>query len=179
MADFEKIRALALSCGFTHIGDLNADTIELRTEVRAACEDNKCNAYGTNWACPPACGTLDECTSRIRSFSKGLILQTTGTLEDAFDVETMMETAEKHKDYTAEFAEKIAADYPDAMVLGAGACTICKNCTYPANNCRFPDKMISSLEAYGMVVSDLCTSNDIPYYYGPNTITYVGCILVE
>jgi predicted metal-binding protein len=179
MADFDKIKEMALSCGFTHVGDLKAETIELRDEVRAACEENKCNAYGTNWACPPGCGTLTDCTQKIHSYKKGLILQTSATLEDAFDVETMMETAENHKDFIADFTEKITKDYPDAMVLGAGACTICKTCTYPDNPCRFPQKMVSSLEAYGMVVSDLCSSNDIPYYYGPNTITYVGCVLVE
>ena len=34
-------------------------------------------------------------------------------------------------------------------------------------------------EAYGMVVSEVCKKNDIPYYYGPGTLTYVGCVLVE
>ena len=65
------------------------------------------------------------------------------------------------------------------MVLGAGACTICKECTYPDEPCRFPDKMISSMEAYGIVVSDICSANNIPYYYGPNTLTYVGCVLMN
>jgi hypothetical protein len=34
------------------------------------------------------------------------------------------------------------------------------------------------MEAMGMVVSDVCRANNLPYYYGPNTLTYVGCVLV-
>ncbi|MDR0628659.1 MAG: DUF2284 domain-containing protein [Treponema sp.] len=34
--------------------------------MRDVCAVNKCMAYGTNWSCPPACGTLEECEARIR-----------------------------------------------------------------------------------------------------------------
>ena len=37
----------------------------------------------------------------------------------------------------------------------------------------------SAMEALGMVVSDVCARNDIPYHYGPGTLTYVGCVLIE
>jgi hypothetical protein len=33
------------------------------------------------------------------------------------------------------------------------------------------------MEAYGMVVSDVCRDSGIPYYYGSGTLTYVGCVL--
>jgi hypothetical protein len=35
------------------------------------------------------------------------------------------------------------------------------------------------MEALGMIVSDVCKDNNLPYYYGPNTLTYVGCVLIE
>ena len=72
MADFNALKELALSCGFSHVGDLDADTIEVRPEVRESCAANKCQAYDKNWACPPACGTLEECGERIHKFKKGL-----------------------------------------------------------------------------------------------------------
>ncbi len=65
------------------------------------------------------------------------------------------------------------------MIIGTGACTRCEKCTYPDKPCRFPDKMTSSMEALGMVVSDVCRDNGIPYYYGQGTITYVGCVLID
>ena len=111
MANYDKIKELALESGFTNIGDLDADLIELRTEVRDMCADDKCKSYGKNWSCPPGCGTLSECEDKIRRFKKGLILQTTGQLEDSFDFEAMTEINEKHGKAIAEFAEKIGGMY--------------------------------------------------------------------
>jgi predicted metal-binding protein len=177
--DYEALKEEALSCGFSHVGDLNADTIVLRPEVRAACAENKCHSYGKNWVCPPGCGTLEECGEQIHSYKRGLILQTTGEMEDSFDVEAMMELAERQGKNMSEFASRIRKRYPGALVLGDGQCRNCKTCTYPDAPCRFPEKRSSAMEAYGMVVSEVCAKNDIPYYYGPGTLTYVGCILIE
>ena len=177
--DYEKLKELAIETGFTHVGKLDADTIELRKEVRDMCEENSCGAYGTKWSCPPACGDLDECTSNVRKYKEGLILQTSTELEDSFDIEGMEAAGKKHNKTFAEYYEKVKQLYPNAMALGAGGCTKCKVCTYPDEPCRFPDLMTSSMEAYGMVVSDVCKANDIPYYYGPNTLTYVGCMLID
>ena len=75
--------------------------------------------------------------------------------------------------------EAFSEKYPNLLMLGTGGCNVCKECTYPDNPCRFPKKRISSMEAYGLVVNDVCKANDIPYYYGKDTLTYIGCILFE
>ncbi|KPU45196.1 hypothetical protein OXPF_10870 [Oxobacter pfennigii] len=177
--NYDDIKQLAVSCGFTNVGDLNVDTVVARNEVRDACAENKCHAYGKNWSCPPACGTLEECASRMKKYHHGLILQTTGELEDSFDYEGMMELAETHKNNFDDFSERIKKIYPDAMLLGAGGCKKCEKCTYPDSPCRFPNSMTSSMEAYGLLVSDVCKSNGVEYYYGPGTLTYVGCVLID
>ena len=109
----------------------------------------------------------------------GLILQSTGELEDSFDFEGIMELGERHSAAFDKFADKVREMYPKALVLGDGACRRCKTCTYPDAPCRFPERQSSAMEAMGMLVSEVCQRNDIPYYYGPGTLTYVGCILVE
>lgn len=179
MDKFQDVKELAIESGFNKIGELDTSTIIFREEVRATCAENKCGAYGTNWSCPPGCGTLSQGEEKVRKYSKGLILQTSGELEDAFDAETMIMLAENHDKALDTFNAKLKEIYPDAIVIGAGACTICKKCTYPDEPCRFPNRMVYSMEALGMVVSDVCKANDIPYYYGPNTLTYVGCVLLE
>lgn len=177
--DLEALKEVALQCGFSHVGNLDVSTLETREEVRASCAENKCRTYDKRWSCPPGCGTLEECEQRMRQYSRGLILQTTTTLEDAFDVEGMQELGENHGKYFDSFVLHLRKSYPKAMVMGSGACSKCKECTYPQDPCRFPDEMTSSMEALGLVVSDVCKSNDLPYYYGPGTLTYVGCVLVE
>ena len=77
------------------------------------------------------------------------------------------------------FLEKLCAFNPEFLPLGTGCCMICKTCSYPDAPCRFLQKRISSMEACGMVVSEVCRQNHLKYYYGPNTIAYVACVLVE
>ena len=101
-------------------------------------------------------------------------------MEDDFDAEMMMETEEKEKERLNKFVALIKEDgETDYLPMGAGACTLCAKCTYPDAPCRFPDKMISSMEAYGLVVAEVCQSADTPYYYGPLTITYTSCVLFQ
>ena len=78
----ERWIALALEAGFTHAAPLDPAKLRVNEEVRAMCAANKCRAYDHNWTCPPNCGTLDECAAQIAGMRTGLLVQTTGTLED-------------------------------------------------------------------------------------------------
>lgn len=179
MRDYKALIEKAKEAGFSHVAPLDCTTIRLEQEVRSMCEADKCSMYNKNWACPPGCGTLDECGEKVKRYKTGLIVQTTGELEDAMDGETMMETQELHQENFAKFREYLQEFYPGMLALGAGCCTKCKKCTYPDEPCRFPDKAISSMEAYGMLVTQVCEDNQMPYYYGDCTITYTGCYLLE
>jgi len=179
MIDYEALKKMALDCGFSHVGNLDVDTIRVLPEVRAACAENKCQKYGKNWVCPPACGTLEECQKKLRNYKKGLILQSTTELEDSFDWEGMRTLAKRHNAVFDAFADQLRKQYPNALILGDGACNRCQTCTYPNVPCRFPDRQSSSMEAFGMVVSEVCKLNNIPYHYGVGTLTYIGCVLIE
>jgi len=179
MADLSGIIQKAVDAGFTAAVKLDCGTIRLRPEVREMCAADKCKSYAKNWTCPPACGSLEECIKRVSRYKNGIIVQTVGKLEDEFDIEGMSELIKRHNSLFAAFAAELAPEFPGLLPLGAGGCRICGSCTYPDTPCRFPEKAISSMEAYGMVVSEVCTSNNIPYYYGPGTLVYVGCYLID
>ncbi len=177
--NIEELIALAREVGFTAACPLDPATIKLREDVREMCAEGNCGAYNKNWTCPPACGTLEECRERVAKYRRGIIVQTTGELEDAMDYESMQEIGEAHKEHFREMTRRVKAVFPDALSLGAGGCTICKPCAYPDAPCRFPDQATSSMEGYGMLVSETCKDNGIPYHYGANTLTYVGCYLLD
>ena len=63
------------------------------------------------------------------------------------------------------------------LPLSAGACTVCRRCTCPDRPCRFPNKRMSSMEAYGLLVGDVCLRSGLSYNYGPRTMTYTSCLL--
>ena len=176
--NYKELEKLALGSGFTHAVPLDTTTISLKQEVRDMCK-NGCQQYARRWSCPPGCGSLEECEAKVRQYKYGIIVQTVGELEDIFDGEGMMETEARHKEYFVEFEKKLREIYPDMLAIGAGCCTKCKVCTYPDAPCRFPKQAFSSMEAYGMLVTQVCQANELQYYYGDCTIAYTSCYLLE
>ncbi len=164
---------------FSHVGILDVDTIIVHPSVREYCEENKCHQYDKKWTCPPGAGTLEECEARIRKYHRGLILQTTGELEDSLDFEMMGEISKNHMEHMIEFSKYFRKEVPSGMIVGDMPCVECKECTYPHEPCRFPDKISYSMSALGMIVSEVCRDNNINYYYGPGTLTYVGCVFID
>lgn len=177
--EMQEIIDLALECGFSHAGPMDTSTLVFRDEVRAMCAADKCNAYGKNWACPPGCGTVEECAEMVRKYKRGVIVQTTGELEDSMDFEAFSEIAAQQKAHFHKFSKALRERLSGILVVGDSHCDRCKKCTYPDAPCRFPEERSSSMEALGLVVSEVCQKNNIPYYYGPGTLTYVGMVLID
>ena len=176
---YEQLETLAREAGFSAWASLDVATIELKPEVRDMCAVNSCGQYGKRWSCPPGCGTLEECEQRMKAYSHGILVQTYGDIEDGFDFEAMMEIESDHKEHFLEMYDALRAAGTKVLAIGAGCCTQCAQCTYPDQPCRFPDKMVSSMEAYGMLVLEICKANGLTYYYGPDKMAYTSCFLVE
>lgn len=171
------LMTLAAENGFSHCAPANMAALVPLDEVRAMCEADRCGKYGKNWACPPGCGSIEQTRERIRRCDSGVLVQTTGTLADEFDYEGMQSIARHHKRCFENFARQARLLYPDCLPLTAGACTICARCTYPDRPCRFPARQLSSMEAYGLWVSDICVRSGLEYNYGARTMTYTSCVL--
>ena len=176
--DLERWIALAEELGFSHAGPLNVEALEFMPEVRTMCAADRCSMYGKSWTCPPGCGTLEEAAERAAHYRWGILLQSTGILEDDFDVETMQETERRQHERFMAFVERVREEYPDCLPMGTGACRICGTCTYPDAPCRFPGKAIPSMEAYGLWVSKVCEQSGMEYYHGKGTITFSACVLI-
>ncbi len=177
MLPIDRLKEEAEKCGFTHCGPMDVSTVRLHREVREMCEANTCHQYGKTWCCPPGLGSLEECEKRVKACRTGLLVQTVGRLEDAFDYDSMVSAEQRHKKAFDALCAALRPEHPDLLALGAGACTRCEVCTYPDAPCRYPGLACPSMEAFGMLVTEVCRQNDMSYYYGPNTIAYTSCIL--
>lgn len=168
----------AVALGFDEVKPLDIDTLKPMKMVRDMCAADKCHAYGKNWTCPPHCGTLEQCAERMRRYRHGLLLQTVGYLKKPIDGRTIAQTEKRHLEQFHRFAELVRTRDPDALCLGAGGCRICKKCAWP-ESCRFPEKACSSMEGYGLFVTQVCRDNDLPYHHGDRTITFTACVLFD
>ena len=176
----KQLRTLAADEGFECIGEAPAAALQVRAEVRDMCAADRCQAYGRTWTCPPACGDLDHFAARIAEHDRCLVVQTIGQMEDDFDIEGIMEAEALHKRRYGALvdAARAAAAGTPLMALGAGACTLCPQCTCPDEPCRQPDRAHTSMEAAGLLVSDVCEAAGIPYNHGRGTMAFTSCILV-
>lgn len=173
----ERLMSLAGENGFSHWAAADLSAFVPLPSVREMCAADRCGQYGKNWACPPECGSLEAAWQEIGRYRQGLLVQTTGFLADDFDYDGIQRTAEAHRKAFQNFARQARLLHPGCLPLTAGACTLCARCTCPGRPCRFPGKRLSSMEAYGLWVSDICVKSGLPYNYGPQTITYTACVL--
>ncbi len=173
----EKIEQLATDHGYNCVGYTEAGNLSVTEDVRAMCAANTCHSYDRNWSCPPACGTIDEWRERLTKYSDCVVFETVAELEDEFDIDTMMDANDDHKERMLPFADEVREVAPGCLFLAAGPCTICDECAYPDEPCRLPEKQFVAMEAAGMVVSKVCLAADIPYNHGSDHVAYVSCVL--
>ena len=172
----EQLCMQAVKLGFDEAKPLDIATLKPVEMVRQMCAEDKCHAYGKNWTCPPHCGTLDQCAAKIHCYRHGLLLQTVGYLQKRIDSRTILQTEQRHLAQFHRFAELIREYDPNALCLGSGGCRICKVCAWP-EACRFPEKACSSMEGYGLFVTQVCRDNGLAYHHGDGTITFTACVL--
>ena len=159
---------------------VEASVIVFSKEFRSLCEQNKCGSYNKNWMCPPAVGPIEDLMAEAGGYRQALVFQTVHSISKSFDFKGMFEAAAKHERVVMGVLKHIIEKYgiKDVLPLGVGPCHFCKECTYiDGEECRFPDKAIASLEAYGIDVAKLLKVCGIPYHHGKNTVSYVGCML--
>lgn len=172
---------VAKQCGFEYITPLQAKDLTFRSEVRDMCAAGRCNAYGHNWCCPPACPDLEEMRLQMKNYGAGMLVQTVAHLKDDFDFDSMQQAEHAHKEHFDSLIATLRQLYGNAAILpmGAGTCQRCAKCTYPDAPCRYPEQQVISMEAYGLLVSQVCESCGATYYYGPGTLSYASCILLK
>ena len=174
--DEQKLLQQVLDLGAYKAAIIPVDKIHFDKGFRAMCESNACGNYGKCWMCPPDAGDIDKLMDEAKTFSKALVYQTVGELEDSYDFEGMMEAGERQNQLAQNVSKAFAAlPFEKSLHLGAGGCRVCKVCAKRTNEpCRFPDRAMSSLETYGVAVSELAQACGMKYIHGANTVTYFG-----
>lgn len=178
-AFFDSLTAQALALGANRAAVIPAKAIPVNADFRKLCESNQCGMYGKCWTCPPDIGDVDLLIAQLRTYQNALVYQQVSPLEDSFDLEGMQMAKKTHRQLAQQLQEVFdRSTVKDCLHLGAGGCGICPVCTRTEGKpCRFPDRAIVSLEAYGVDVSQLAKAAGMNYVNGPNTVTYFGMVL--
>lgn len=176
---FEGLKGEVVALGAYKASVIEAESIVLSAVFRQSCAANACGMYGRCYMCPPDVGEINGLMEEVGEYDYALVYQTVSELEDSFDFEGMLEA----KNRTYPIAQRLRQIFADMNIsrtlhLGAGGCGVCETCAKTENKpCRFPDRAMPSLEAYGVNVSELARSADMKYINGQNTVTYFGAVL--
>lgn len=174
----ETLKEEILRLGARAAAVISVESISFDTAFRGMCASNACGNYGKSYMCPPDVGEIDDLIREAKTYSRAIVYQTVGLLEDSYDFEGMMEAGKLHN----ELAQNVRALFCEkgwkALHLGAGGCRLCPVCGKKTGEpCRFPHRAMSSLEAYGINVSKLAAQCGMRYINGENTVTYFGAAL--
>lgn len=169
----------ALAFGFSRAAPMDPRKRRVLEEIQLLCSPGKCSVYDTSWTCPPAAASVEVNRQILARYSSGLIVQSTGPLLGANDQDGIATLDALQKQRMFGFRELLWQRYPNLLALGNGPCTYCDECTYPDAPCRHPDSVIQSMAAFGLIVSEVCANSGLGYNYGPNTLTFTGCYLLE
>ena len=148
-----KITAELYALGAYKVNVIDASKVVTDPLFRDMCKSNACGIYGKCWSCPPDCGDITQLITSLEKYTKVLVFQTVGKLEDSYDFEGMTEHKKQFVQLVLQVKKMFVSNSIEALVLGAGGCGICTRCSKRDDEpCRFPTRAIYSLEAYGVNV---------------------------
>lgn len=169
---------LALQCGARKSVVIDGRDVALLADFREACRANQCGSYGRCYMCPPDVGEIGALMTEVHHYSRGLLYQTVGMLEDSFDAEGMMAAAADHMRVSQAIQHGIGGWLGSTLHLSCGGCRLCQVCAKAEGMpCRHPAEALPSLEGYGVDVYRTAQKTDLRYINGQNTVTYFGLVL--
>ncbi|HWQ42900.1 MAG TPA: DUF2284 domain-containing protein [Desulfosporosinus sp.] len=180
--EFINLLKDVLALNARHASIVEVSDIKFNEEFRKLCEQNSCGSYNKNWMCPPAVGPINDLQERALRFKQGLLFQTVHPIARPLDWKGMLEGGVKHTQIFRKILECMESNYnfTDLLPLNAGPCTYCAKCAYlVGEQCQFPDRAVSSVEANGIDVMALVKASGIPYNNGENTVSFVALILFK
>ena len=176
----DQLLSILTDCGVHRAAVLPQTSVVYNPVFREICAKNTCGGYGACHMCPPDVGPLDKLMAEAQLYPCCVMYQNVYEIEDSFDYEGMVDAKRFHHQCAQKIQEAIKPQMSRPFLhLEAGGCGICQRCARRDDQpCRFPEKALSSLEAYGIDVYNTAANAGLKYVNGQNTITYFGMIML-
>lgn len=155
---------------------LQPEDLVFAEEARYICQ-TECPRYGKSWSCPPGVGTVSECKAECSAFDGVFVFSTIAEVLDITNMEETLATREQHETVTRQVRDILNEYFPKTLALSGESCEICEDCAYPDSPCRHPERQISCVEGYGIVVPSVAEKAGIEFENGYNVVTWFGMVL--
>jgi len=173
--NLERLEARLQELPLYTYGIYSTDELMFTERVRYICKA-ECPRYGKSWACPPAVGTVEECSAKCLSYPKFLMISTITEISDIANIEEGLATRPAHEEITRQVRDMLLEETDDVYVLSTESCGICETCAWPDGPCRHPDKMFPCVESHGILVTEMAERNGIDFLAGSNLVTWFSIL---
>jgi predicted metal-binding protein len=111
----------AKALGFTDAAFMPVRELVIVPEYRVFCEENLCGNYNVLPACPPASGTVEEMTTRMRQYETALVLMVEHTPKDYTDRQEQKAAKRHQNELTEQLINRMHENgTTDTLMMGAG-----------------------------------------------------------
>ena len=175
----EELIQAALTAGAAKAAPVLREQVIYSESFRDICRANQCGCYGKCWVCPPEIGDIQDLIAQAKTYPRGLLYQTIGTLEDSFDVEGMFAAGANHAQVSLRLQKALPGLLNKPFLhLGCGGCHLCETCAKRTGEaCRHPEYALPAMEGYGIDVYSTTRTTPLKYINGTDTVTYFGLVL--
>jgi predicted metal-binding protein len=155
----DTVEQLMTSAGFSDFRWTDGSKVAVARWVRMKCTYT-CDAYGHQACCPPNVPPVPDCAEFFREYERIAVIH----IEKAGDTEEALQAWKKqtNKRLLALERDVFLAGHHKAMVLFAGDCSLCPDCTAKPEDCRFPESSRPTPEALAVDVFATARSLDYP-----------------
>ncbi len=174
----DELKAAVIARGAARAELIPASAVRTDRKYRAMCESNECGNYGRSWMCPPDVGGIDELIASLSAYGHVLVYETVTVLPHGGSFDEYMESGNAHNRFAQSLKPLLRSfGVENGLFLGVGGCRCCAVCAKKTDEpCRFPDRAMPSLEAYGIDVSALAAAAGMEYAFEKGRVTYYGAV---
>lgn len=175
----EELEYLAQKAGFL-TAMVEPERIPMDPKFRAYCQENLCGKYNANYACPPACGTVEQLRERLCRQQYVLILEKIWPIGGYGDKQGMNCARRAHNAAVLTLMEKARAGGFAGFCCGYNGCPLCEPCKQETGEpCAFPDRQISCMSAFCIDVAELARRCSLPFAWSEEKLHLFGMLALR
>ena len=142
---------------------------------RRFCEQNLCGQYGTNYACPPICGTPEALHAQLLAEAQVFAVETVWNIGDYSNRAAIDRAKTSHNAALLRMMRKLKAAGFEGFCAGNNGCPVCEVCSCEEHRpCAHPEERINCLSSYCVDVAELAKRCRLDFAWTPDTLYLFG-----
>lgn len=176
--EWREMTETALEAGFTKAAVMKVSDLVFQGDLRHFCEENLCGNCGSNYSCPPDCGTPEEMEERARKYENALVFQTVYEVEDMSQSKELARLKKEHNKRSRTLIERLESSGIKGLSMLAGPCDLCSPCQcVKGQPCTYPHRKSSCLSAYCVRADKMAEACQMVYWGNGHQVAYFSLYL--